>query len=238
MSGSAYMLQDLLAKTFVVIVFMLSSFFLLSEKCFCESLKPIRYVAIGDSYTVGTGARTDESWPAVITQRLKNKGVLIELEANLGRNGWTTQNLMDYELPELEKLHPDLVTILIGANDWVREVDSETFQMHMREIFNRLVKIVPDPSRILVITIPDFSVMSSGMDYSNGRDISKGIAEFNGIILKEAETHQLTVIDLYPLSQTMGKDLSLSASDGLHPSGKGYALWADVIEPAFDNLNL
>ena len=193
-------------------------------------------MAIGDSYTIGTGARTDESWPVVITQRLKNKGVSIELKANLGRNGWTTQDLIDRELPELERLQPDLVTVLIGVNDWVQGVAPEIFQAHIQEILDCLIKIVPDPSRILVITIPDFSVMPSGRDYSSGRDISKGIEGFNAILIKETERYHLTVIDLYPLSQTMGQDLSLAASDGLHPSAQGYARWADLIEPAFDHL--
>ena len=87
--------------------------------------------------------------------------------------------------------------------------------------------------KIIVVTVPDFSVMPAGKQYSGGRDISAGIASFNKIIKKEAAVHGLQVVDLYPLSQTMGGDGSLSASDGLHPSAKGYALWADLIEGAF-----
>lgn len=200
--------------------------------------KTVRYAAIGDSYTIGTGARPEEAWPAVITGRLKKKGVRIELKANLGHNGWTTQDLINGELPELAKLKPDLVTVLIGTNDWVQGIESTVFQANIREIFKRLVEIVPDSRRILVVTIPDFSIMPEGNLYASGRYVSKGIAEFNEIIYKEAETYQLTVIDLYPFSQTMGEDPSLASGDGLHPSAKGYAKWADVIEPAFDKLGL
>ena len=206
---------------------------LVSPRVLAVPHSPIRYVALGDSYTIGTGTHPNKSWPALITQRLKKKDISVELVANLGRNGWTTQNLIDYELPVLKKLQPDFVTVLIGVNDWVQGVGVETFQGHISYIFDQLLRILPSAKNILVITIPDFSVMPAGRQYSRGRDIAKGIAEFNQIMIKETKRHGLNVVDLYPLSQTMGEDLSLAAADGLHPSAKGYARWADLIEPEF-----
>jgi acyl-CoA thioesterase-1 len=200
--------------------------------------KTIRYVAIGDSYTIGTGARPEESWPAVITERLKNKGVAISLEGNLGRSGWTTQDVINYQLSEAERLRPDVVTILIGTNDWVQGMDASTFQTNIRAIYKRVIQIVPDRKRILVVTTPDFSIMPKGYLFSGGRDSVKGVSEFNTIIVREAEAQQLQVVDLFPYSRTMGDDAALASDDGVHPSAKGYAKWADVIEPAFNNLNL
>ena len=191
----------------------------------------IRYVALGDSYTIGTGATPDQSWPALVAQRLQNKNIPLELVANLGRNGWTTQNLIDYELPVLRTMRPDVVTLLIGTNDWVQGVDEKIFQKNFHEILGRILSIVPDPNKILVITIPDFSVMPAGKQYSGGRDIARGIAQFNQGIMSESKSLGVRVLDICPLSQTMGQDLSLSASDGLHPSAKGYAQWADLIGP-------
>jgi lysophospholipase L1-like esterase len=192
---------------------------------------PIRYVALGDSYTVGTGAAPDESWPSVITSRLRTQGIPLELEGNLGRNGWSSQDLIDYELPQLRKLQPDFVTLLIGVNDWVQGVNAREFQRHMQYILAELLKIVPDPKHILVITIPDFSVTPAGSGFAFGRDVSQGIKEFNQAIITEAQRYGLRIFDLYPLSQAMGLDPSLIAPDGLHPSAKGYAQWADAIEP-------
>src|SRR5438552_488731 len=37
----------------------------------------IRYVAVGDSYTCGTGATPEEAWPALLTNDLKTKGIPI-----------------------------------------------------------------------------------------------------------------------------------------------------------------
>ena len=111
----------------------------------------------------------------------------------------------------------------------------EEFQKHLSAILDRLVKIVPH-RQILVLTIPDFSVSPVGPEYSQGRDISKGLQEFNQIILEEAQNYHLKVMDLYSLSQTFAKDPSMFSQDGLHPSAKGYAKWADHIEPVFEQL--
>ena len=196
----------------------------------------IRYVAIGDSYTIGTGAQPDEAWPVLITKYLRTNKIPIELVGNLGRNGWTSYQLIDQELPALKELQPDFVTILIGVNDWVQGVGANVFQRKFSQALDELLKIIPNPQRILVITIPDFSMTSVGKQYANGRNISQGILEFNQIIIQEAQKRKLQVFDLYPISQDFGKDPSLIASDGLHPSAKGYAMWADFIGPEAEGL--
>ena len=211
---------------------------MISSWAFAGDGTSIRYVALGDSYTIGTGTQLEQSWPALSTSRLQKKGFYIELVGNLGRNGWTSQNLIDYELPQLKELKPSFVTLLIGTNDWVQGVDAQTFQKHMEYILRELLKIVPDSKHILIITIPDFSVTPVGKEFSHGRDIAQGIKEFNQIIIKEAQLHGIKTVDIYPLSQTIGQDPSFIAQDGLHPSAKGYAQWTDLIEPVFENLLL
>jgi len=74
--------------------------------------KKIRYVALGDSYTIGEGAKRDESWPTLLTKHLNEKGVSVELVANPSRTGWTTQDLIDRELSVCEENKPDFVTLL------------------------------------------------------------------------------------------------------------------------------
>lgn len=223
-------------QTLVIIAILISGVFQGGEGMSAE--KTVRYVALGDSYTIGTGARPEQSWPAVITERLKTKGIAISLEANLGRSGWTSQDLIDFQLPEAERLRPDLVTVLIGTNDWVHGMDAATYRTNIREIFKRLVQLVPDRARIIVVTCPDFSLMPVGAEYSGGRDITQGIAEFNEIVMEEAQAYPLTVVDLYPFSRTIEEDKFYASPDGLHPSAKGYARWADVIQPSFDDLDL
>jgi len=193
---------------------------------------PIRYVAIGDSYTIGEGAKPEEAWPNILTKHLREKGINVELIANPSRTGWTTQNAIDRELSVFVESKPNFATLLIGVNDWVQGVDEKAFRERLVTLMDRMLKILPDKHRLLIVTIPDFGVTPTGTKYSRGRNISEGIASFNQIILDEAKKRDLHVVDVYPLSKQMGNDRSLVAEDGLHPSAKEYAEWEKLIFPA------
>lgn len=196
----------------------------------------IRYVALGDSYTICTGATEAQSWPVLLCKHLKENKVNIELIANPSQNGWTSQNLIDRELPVLDKSKATFVTLLIGVNDWVQGVDAKTFQKNLVKIIDHIQAQLPDKSKLILITIPDFGVTSTGARYSGGRDISKGISEFNKIILDEAKKRNLKTVDIFEKSKEMGKDSTLVAPDGLHPSAKEYAIWETLIYPVAKEL--
>ena len=191
----------------------------------------IRYVAIGDSYTIGEGAKPNEAWPNLLTKHLREKGINIELIANPSRTGWTTQNAIDRELPVFVESKPNFATLLIGVNDWVQGVDEKTFRERFCFLADHMLALLPNKNRLLVVTIPDFGVTPTGAKYSRGRNISEGIALFNSIIVEEAKKRDLPVIDIFQLSKAMGKDRSLVAEDGLHPSAKEYAEWEKIILP-------
>lgn len=201
--------------------------------CCCKSQaeKKLRYVALGDSYTIGTGAGPQQAWPALLTQHLNNKNISTQLVANPARNGFSTQNLIDLELPVFDTCQADLVTLLIGVNDWVRGTDKETFEKNLHLIIEHVQKKLPAKKNLLLITIPNFGVTPEGSVYGRGRDISKGITEFNNIIKAAAKKYELPCVDIFPISQKMKDDASLVAEDGLHPSAKEYAVWEKLILP-------
>jgi lysophospholipase L1-like esterase len=191
----------------------------------------VRYVALGDSYTIGTGASEKESWPAVLTEHLKKSKIEIELVANPAHNGWTTSSVIIGELPTLDRSKATFVTLLIGVNDWVQGVDAATFKANYIKILDHVQSKLPDKSKLLLITIPDFSVTPGGKKYTSGDNATRGISEFNKIILEEARKRNLKTVDLFGQSKQMGTDPSLVAPDGLHPSAKGYAAWEKLIYP-------
>lgn len=193
--------------------------------------KNIRYVALGDSYTICTGAKTHESWPTILSKHLSDQGIKTELIANPSRNGFTTQDLIDNELSFFDESKANFVTVCIGVNDWVQGVDAKTFRKNLIYILDHVQKKLSDKSKLLLLTIPDFSCSIVGPEYGGGRNISEGIAEFNSIILDEAKNRKLKTVDLFEVSKEMKNDLSLVAADGLHPSAKEYAIWEGLILP-------
>ena len=199
---------------------------------------PVRYVALGDSYTICTGTTAENSWPVLLCKHLNQNETDITLVANPSRNGFTTQDLIDSELPVYELSNPTFATLLIGVNDWVQGVDAKIFRKNLAYILDKMQAKLSNKSNLVLITIPDFGVTPTGARYSGGRDISKGIAEFNAIILEEAKKRNLKTVDLFPKSKEMGKDRSLVAADGLHPSAKEYAVWKTLIYPVvYDALS-
>ena len=192
----------------------------------------IRYAVVGDSYSCGEGATPKESWPALLTQHLKSQGVDVDLVSNPSVTGWTTKDAIDKELPKFVNSSPNFATLLIGVNDWVQNVDEETFRTRLSYLLDSMLAALPNKKRLLVVTIPDFGVTPTGPKYSRGRNIHDGITQFNKIVTEEAHKRGLEVVDIFPLSKKMGHDKSLVAKDGLHPSAKAYAEWEKIISPA------
>jgi acyl-CoA thioesterase-1 len=196
----------------------------------------VKYIALGDSYTIGTGANANEAWPVLLTKHLNDAGIKTELVANPSKNGFSTQNLIDMELPVFDKSGATFVTLLIGVNDWVREVNATTYTKNLIFILDHVQKKLPNKNNILLITIPDFGVTPQGAYFSNDRDVSKGITEFNNIIKAEAKKRGLPLVDIFEISKQMKDNTELTAKDGLHPSAKEYALWETLILPEAKKL--
>jgi len=192
----------------------------------------IRYAAIGDSYSIGEGATPSESWPAILTRHLNENGLHVDLVANPSVTGWTTQQAIDRELPIFVQSKPTFATLQIGVNDWVQGVDAETFRKRFVALVDRMLEVLPNKNRLLIVTIPDFGVTPTGPRYARGRNISDGILSFNKIIAEEVMKRGLRVVDVFQLTKRMDNDPTLVAADGLHPSAKAYAEWEKIIFPA------
>ena len=126
------------------------------------SVATIRYVALGDSFTIGTSVGQSERWPDQLVAKVPE----LELVANLGVNGFTSADVIAVELPQLPALRPELVTLLIGVNDVVQGVPEATYRRNVAAILDELVVDV-GARRILVVTTPDYTVTPAGADYGD-----------------------------------------------------------------------
>ena len=200
---------------------------------------PVRYVALGDSYTIGTSVSVDARWPNQLVAALAASGssgsTRLDLIANLGVNGYTSRDVIDVELPQLASLQPEFITLLIGVNDVVQGVPTEIYRTNIVRILDDLVARV-GAARVLVVTTPDYTVTPAGADYGNPAQQAAGIRENNLILTTLAAARGIAAVDIYDISLGAGSDRSLVADDGLHPSGKQYALWVARIHPVAAGL--
>jgi lysophospholipase L1-like esterase len=192
-----------------------------------------RYVALGDSYTIGTAVAPTDSWPSQLVARLDGR---LELVANLGVNGYSTDDLIAAELPALDDLDPEFVTVQIGVNDVVRGVPQATYASNIELILAALLERLA-PTRILTLATPDYTLTPAGSSFGNPAQQSAEIARFNDVLRSAAEARGIAfVADIYEISRRAASDPSLVASDGLHPDGAQYTLWVDVILPVVEEL--
>ena len=200
---------------------------------------PIRYVAIGDSYTVATGIEEKDSWPSQLTQKLKSAGIEINLIEILGMKGATSQQTLNEVMPLLKNLKPGFITLLIGVNDWIREgISSSKFKKRIKNLIDEIQSNLP-PKKLLLITIPDFSCSPQKKNWGYGKSATNGITRLNKILKTEAALRDLVIVDIYPLSQNLCSQVGMFSDDGVHPSALQYSKWVDLIFPhLIDNLKL
>ncbi len=193
--------------------------------------KEIRYVPIGDSYTIGEGVSSSQSYPQLLTDHLRKEGYNVRLVINPAQSGWTTQDAIDNELSLFEKSKPDFATLLIGTNDFAQGIDDGRFRSQIIYLLDHMLSILPDRKSLVLITIPDYSVTVQGHELGDPAVISAGLSRFNTIIKEEGEKRGVPVVDIFELTQEMGNDPSLVVIDGLHPSAKEYGLWEKAMYP-------
>ena len=191
----------------------------------------VRYVALGDSYTIGTSVEEADRFP----NQLVGRSVGLELVANLGVNGYSSAQLIDRELPQLDGLDPDFVTVLIGVNDVVRGVSADTYRANMNEIFDFLLERLP-ANRIVVVSTPDYTLTPAGASFGDPLQQRAEIASFNAIEQDTAESRGITFVDISGVANLVPEDPELVAYDGLHPSGKQYSSWVALIAPVVEEL--
>ncbi|MDQ2912673.1 MAG: SGNH/GDSL hydrolase family protein [Chloroflexota bacterium] len=187
---------------------------------------PERFLALGDSFTIGTGTTPDRSFPAVLARIWTDGGREVVL-ANPAVNGYATDELIRDELPLVAPFGPTLITLLIGANDIVRGSSDDRYRRQLSSIHERVCADAPD-ARVIVLPQPDWSVSPAGSGYGDPDALARTIERFNRVAQEEAQRANASWIDLFPLMRDQARK-RMFASDGLHPSAEAYAEWARAL---------
>jgi lysophospholipase L1-like esterase len=190
----------------------------------------LRYLALGDSYTIGESVAEAERFPNQLAVLLSNEGLNTEVKI-IARTGWTTDELW----AGIQKNPPappyDMVSLLIGVNNQYRGRDIEEYREGFVFLLGKAVEFAGgDVKRVIVFSIPDWGVTP----FAAGRDekqIAAEIDSFNKVNFDETKRAGAHYVDVTPVSRLVTNDPTLIAADGLHPSGKMYAEWAKSALP-------
>ena len=193
--------------------------------------RPYRYLALGDSYTIGEGVAVAERWPVQQVAALRQQGITIDEPEIVAKTGWTTSELAD-GIAQAQPQGPyDLVSLLIGVNNQYRGLSQEEYRDEFAGLLATAVALAGgQANRVFVVSIPDWSVTPFGQR-RDVQEVSAAIDAFNAINRSETENRGIIYIDITPISRQAFSDISLVADDTLHPSGKMYQLWVEKMLP-------
>lgn len=193
---------------------------------------PFRYLALGDSYTIGEGVPEQDRWGLQLTALLREEGLEVNPPLTIATTGWTTAELAQaIEAAQLPAAF-DLVSLLIGVNNQYRGQSQDVYRQELRDLLATATRLAQNKAgRVLVLSIPDWGATPFAQDRDR-QQIAREIDAFNAIAQAEAQAAGITFIDITPLSRRFGGDLSYLASDQLHYSGKMHGAWARLALPA------
>jgi lysophospholipase L1-like esterase len=190
----------------------------------------VRYLALGDSYTIGEGASEHERWPVQLAATLHDHGTDVTDLRIIAKTGWTTEELLTAIDDSGVDGQWDLVTLLAGVNDQYRGYGAGQFARTFPEVLDRALGFAKLPRRLVVLSIPDWGVTP----FAAGRDraaIGREIDSFNAVVADQATRAGAAFVDITPLTRLPATDTALLVSDGLHPSGIMYRMWVERVLP-------
>lgn len=186
----------------------------------------IKFLALGDSYTIGESVAVDERWPVQLTNALRKKGIPCSYPQIIATTGWRTDDLK-YAI-EKAGLKPEytLVSLLIGVNNYYQGKSAGSYAPEFEELLHTAIALAGgDKSRVFVVSIPDYGFTPFGKDKQ--QTISTGIDAFNSVNKSIAQKLGVKYIYITDISRKGLTEPDLVAGDGLHPSGKMYSAWVE-----------
>lgn len=189
------------------------------------------YLALGDSYTIGEMVPEDQRFPVQAASLLRAAGIPMAPPRIIARTGWTTDELSDAIREARVTDTYDLVTLLIGVNNQYRGRSVEDYEPEFRRLLAQAIHFAGGHAdHVIVLSIPDWGVTP----FAKNRDaekIAREIDAYNAANKRIAAELGARYTDITPGTRKAAVDGSLVAEDGLHPSGKEYALWAEAVFP-------
>jgi lysophospholipase L1-like esterase len=198
-----------------------------------DSTAPItstKFLALGDSYTIGQSVAESDRFPAQTVAALRKDSISIDDPQYIATTGWTTIDLQNAIAQQNPQGPYEAVTLLIGVNDQYQGLDTGGYRTRFTQLLQKAIQLAGNRiNRVFVLSIPDYSVTPFG---GGSARIKEQIDAFNAINQQITIDNKVAYINITDISRRAATDQTLTADDGLHPSGKQYALWVQVLAPA------
>jgi lysophospholipase L1-like esterase len=192
-----------------------------------------RYLALGDSYTIGEGVPAAGTWPFLLAAALRGCGIALDDPQVIATTGWTTDELaaaIDADPPQGTFA---LVSLLVGVNNQYRGRPLAEYRQQFEQLLQRAIALAGENARrVLVLSIPDWGVTPFAQ--AQARDaatVAREIDDFNAAARACCGDYNVAFVDIAPASREHGAEAAMLVDDGLHPSAAMYHLWMEQVLP-------
>jgi len=192
-------------------------------------MRPVRFVALGDSLTEGVGDPVGDGWrgwAALLAGGLGEgagtaggsggSGASVEF-TNLAVSGAQTREVLEQQTPAGLALKPDVVSVVIGVNDTLRC----TFDIHA--VAERLDKVYAaftgQGATLLTACLPDPGSML-GLPGSLARPLARRQRAVNQVV--HALSDRYGAVHLHAAEEEWISDREMWSADRLHPGERGH----------------
>jgi len=209
----------------LIILFMYSTTSLAQSS---SASKQIKFLALGDSYTIGESVAEQGRWPEQLAAQLKAQGYKVEGPQIIATTGWRTDDLKK----AIEAAKPDhdftLVSLLIGVNNYYQGKTVESYAPEFEELLKMAVGFAGGhKENVFVVSIPDYGYTPFGLPKKDV--ISKGLDVYNETNKRITEGYGIKYVYITDVSRRGLDEPELVAEDKLHPSAKMYTEWVKLI---------
>ena len=217
---------------FISAIVIVLSLFSCEEKEAPQPTITVKYLALGDSYTIGQGVEENERWPNQLSTQLESNGIEVQKTQIIAQTGWKTSDLLN-GIADSTLNDYDLISLLIGVNNQFWSQPFDVFQTEFDSLVNIAIEAV-GIERIFIVSIPDYGVTPFGS--SNSENIANDIDMYNGYISERCAEEGFPFINVTEISRQLGDSNGALAADNLHPSGYQYSLWVNQMLPSVLDL--
>jgi len=219
-------------RTFLISLFFPASIFAQS----LEPQNPLRFLALGDSYTIGQSVPVNERWPVQLSDSLAARGILTDTLSIIATTGWRTDNLINaITNQDLQNRNYNFVSLLIGVNNQYQSMPFSQYATEFPALLDSAIRYADgDKSHVFVVSIPDYAFTPFGQSTGNPLQISNELDEYNAFNRHIADSMEVKYFDITPISRLGIENPLYVANDGLHPSGIQYTEWVKLMLETID----
>lgn len=189
-----------------------------------------KYLALGDSYTIGESVCKTCNYPQQLTDSLNEVLTGKTALKIIAKTGWTTSDLLAAIAQENPSSNYDMVTLLIGVNNQYQDKTFSLYEREFPELLNKAIAFAKgQPEKVIVLSIPDYGFTPFGQNSGKAVRITSELKKYNAFAEKTALEKGVHFENITPITQQALKSQALVASDGLHPSEIAYKKFVEQI---------